>query len=73
MHLVAECPDSWENMKKMRASEKDTKSGDHGNRNNIMGKELRAGIITELVDRSNAEKVAQEVIKLKTGNMRFER
>ena len=64
-HLVAECPDSWENMKKMRASEGDTKCGHCGNRNNITGKELRAGIMTELVDRSNAEEVAQEVIKLK--------
>ena len=64
-HLVAECPDSWENMKKMRAHEGDTKCGDRGNRNNITGKELRAGIMTELVDRGYAENVAQEVIKLK--------
>ena len=64
-HLVAECPDSWENMKKMRGSEGDTKCGDRGNRNNIMGKELRADLMTELVDRSYAGEVAQEVIKLK--------
>ena len=45
------------NMKKMRASEGDTKCGDRGNRNNITCKEVRAGIMTELVDRSYAVKV----------------
>ena len=64
-HLVAECPDSWENMKTMKASEDETKCEDRGNRNNITVKELRTGIMTELVDRSYAEKVAQDVIKLK--------
>ena len=49
----------------MKASEDETKCEDRGNRNNITVKELRTGIMTELVDRSYAEKVAQEVIKLK--------
>ena len=62
--FVAECPDSMETMKKMRASEDDTKCGDRGNRNNITGKELRAGIMTELVDRSYGEKVAQIVCSM---------
>ena len=41
-HIVAECPDSWENMMKRKASKGNMKSVDQSNKEKIMGEiELR--------------------------------
>ena len=62
-HLVAECPDSWENMKKRNTSGGDANSGSLSKRNNIMCILLGVRIMTELIDGICVEEVA-EVFKL---------
>ena len=68
-HLVAQCPDSWENMEK-RGKVFDfrkcgTDSGVFGDRNSISDKDLRAERKGKLVNMCNAQEVPAYVIKLK--------
>ena len=64
-HLVAQCPDIWENMEKKYVRKCGKDSEEFGDRNSITDKDLRAKRNGGLVNMCNVQEVLAHVTKLK--------